>query len=196
VKQSWLTALGLTLVAAAAGAADFTAQDLERLKLDTRQKAMPVLPQVVGMATAEVQQRGAAQAIPVCKEKAPQALQRKAEETGWRLSRVSLKTRNPERGRPDAWEARHLAEFNIRSAQGEKPEALEVGEVVTDGQGKQEFRYLRAIPVGPFCVQCHGVGEQVAQDLRASLARDYPHDQALGYSVGQIRGALSVRRPL
>lgn len=190
------TALCLTLAATLATAADFTPQDLERLKLDTRQKAMPVLPQVVGMATAEVQQRGAAQAIPVCKEKAPQALQRKAEETGWRLTRVSLKTRNPERGRPDAWEARHLAEFNIRSAQGEKPEALEVGEVVADSQGKPEFRYLRAIPVGPFCVQCHGVGDQVSSDLRASLARDYPHDQALGYSVGQIRGALSVRRPL
>lgn len=190
--------LGLVLVAGlgSAHAADFTPQDLERLKLDTRQKALPVLPQVAGMATAEVQQRGAAQAIPVCKEKAPQALQRKAEETGWRLSRVSLKTRNPDRGRADAWEARHLADFNIRSAQGEKPEALEVGEVVTNGQGQQEFRYLRAIPVGAFCVQCHGVGDQVAQDLRANLARDYPHDQALGYSVGQIRGALSVRRPL
>ena len=32
--------------------------------------------------------------------------------------------------------------------------------------------------------------------LKARLADSYPHDQATGYSKGQIRGALTVKRPL
>jgi len=28
------------------------------------------------------------------------------------------------------------------------------------------------------------------------LTKEYPHDQATGYSVGQIRGAVSIKRPL
>ena len=33
-------------------------------------------------------------------------------------------------------------------------------------------------------------------ELKARLADSYPHDQATGYSKGQIRGALTVKRPL
>jgi hypothetical protein len=32
--------------------------------------------------------------------------------------------------------------------------------------------------------------------VRARLATEYPHDKATGYSAGQIRGAISIKRPL
>jgi len=111
------------------------------------------------------------------------------------MSRVSLKTRNPERGTPDVWEARQLADFNIRAAAGEKVESLEVGEIVMDA-GKPVFRYIRAIPVGDVCLKCHGPSDRIEAGLKSELARNYPHDRAFGYEKGQIRGALTVWRPL
>ena len=69
---------------------------------------------------------------------------------------VSLKSRNPERGTPDVWEARQLADFNIRAASGEKPDTLEVGEIVTRDDGTKAFRYMRALPVAQVCLACHG----------------------------------------
>jgi hypothetical protein len=36
----------------------------------------------------------------------------------------------------------------------------------------------------------------VDASLKSQLAASYPHDQAFGYEKGQIRGALTVKRPL
>ncbi len=172
------------------------AQDVASLLEDTRKTALPVLPKVVKAMQTAVETQGPVAAIGVCKEKAPALLQEMRQQTGWQIRRVSLKTRNASTGTPDVWEARQLAEFNIRAANGAKPEQLEVGEIVSDADGKRSFRYLKALPVAPVCVSCHGQGEAMSDSLKAALAKDYPHDAATGYSVGQVRGALSVKRPL
>ncbi len=185
--------LAVLTVSLLAGAAQ--AEDLEALKIDTRRNALPVLPKVVGMMQETVAAKGPVEAIPVCKEKAPQLLKEQAAKTGWDMRRVSLRTRNPERGTPDVWEARQLADFNIRAANGEKVETLETGEIVTDN-GKQVYRYIRAIPVSEVCLTCHGPADKVDGSLRSQLAKSYPHDTAFGYERGQIRGALTVKRPL
>ena len=88
-----------------------------------------------------------------------------------------------------------MAEFNIRAAAGEKVETLETGEVVTEN-GKQVYRYIRAIPVGDVCLACHGQVGSISDSLKNQLAQSYPHDRAFGYEKGQIRGALTVKRPL
>lgn len=172
------------------------AQDVDALTLDTRKKALPVLPKVVGMMQETVKAEGHAGAIPICKEKAPELLKARASELGWKMGRVSLKARNPERGTPDVWEARQLADFNIRAANGEKPATLEVGEVVTQDDGQQVFRYMRALPVATVCLGCHGDPAKIDAELKAQIQRSYPQDRATGYSLGQIRGALTVTRPL
>jgi mono/diheme cytochrome c family protein len=172
------------------------AQDVGALIADTRKQALPVLPKVVGMMQETVKAEGAAGAIPVCKEKAPELLKARADELGWQMGRVSLKARNPERGTPDVWEARQLADFNIRAANGEKPASLEAGEVITRDDGSKVFRYMRAIPVGTVCLACHGDPAQIDAGLKARIAQAYPHDRATGYALGEIRGALTVTRPL
>lgn len=171
------------------------AQDLGTLTAETKKAVMPVVPKVVAAMQEAVAEKGIAGAIPVCKELAPQLIKEKRLETGWDIRRVSLKTRNAERGTPDLWEVRQLADFNIRAANGEKPEMLEKSEVVTIN-GKQVFRYMKALPVADVCMKCHGPAEGLDAGLRAKLAENYPHDQATGYTPGQIRGALTVKRPL
>lgn len=172
------------------------AQDTAALLEQTRKTALPVLPKVVKAMQTAVQDQGPVAAISVCKEKAPQLLQEMRTQTGWDIRRVSLKTRNAGTGTPDAWEARQLAEFNIRVANGAKAETLEVGEIVAGVDGQRSYRYMKALPVGEVCQTCHGPADTLSGDLKAALDRDYPHDRATGYSTGQVRGALSVTRPL
>ncbi len=172
------------------------AQEEAALLADTRKTALPVLPKVVQAMQTAVSEQGPVGAIPVCKEKAPQLLQDMRRQTGWNIRRVSLKSRNPATGTPDAWETRQLAGFNIQVANGAKPEQLEVGEVVTAPDGKRSYRYMKALPVVEVCLSCHGTVDSLSADLRKALARDYPHDRATGYATGQVRGALSVIRPL
>jgi bacterioferritin-associated ferredoxin len=171
------------------------AHDVGALTADTKKTVLPVVPKVVAAMQEAVADKGVAGAIPVCKEQAPALIKEKRQETGWDIRRVSLKTRNAERGTPDLWEARQLADFNIRAANGEKIDSIEKAEIVSI-DGKPVFRYMKALPVGDVCVKCHGSAETLDTDLKARLAENYPHDQATGYNKGQIRGALTVKRPL
>jgi len=184
--------LALSLFAAALPA---IAQDVASLTAETKKSVLPLAPKVVNAMQEAVADKGVAGAIPVCKEQAPELIKAKRQETGWDIRRVSLKPRNAERGTPDLWEARQLADFNIRAANGEKPETLEKSEVVQI-DGKPVFRYVKALPVGDICLKCHGPADGLDASLKAKLAESYPQDQATGYSKGQIRGALTVKRPL
>ncbi|MDD2741457.1 MAG: DUF3365 domain-containing protein [Rhodocyclaceae bacterium] len=185
-----LIALPLLLAAFAAQAAD-----IEALTTDTRKTVLPVLPKVMTAMQTAVAEKGLVEAIPVCKETAPELIKEKRKETGWDIRRVSLQMRNAERAKPDLWEASQLADFNIRAANGEKPETLEKSEIVTIN-GKQVFRYMKALPVADACLKCHGPVAGMDAGLKAELIKHYPLDQATGYAKGQIRGALTVKRPL
>ncbi|MCB1888198.1 MAG: DUF3365 domain-containing protein [Rhodocyclaceae bacterium] len=172
------------------------AAELDSLLADTRQEVLPVLPKVAGMMKQTVESEGVAAAIPVCKEKAPAMMAEKAAALGWKIRRVSLKPRNAERATPDAWEQAQLEIFDRRRAGGEDPKAIEVGEIVEAADGGRVFRYMKALPVAPVCVQCHGERNALAPELRQAIEAAYPHDRATGYAPGDLRGALSVTRPL
>jgi hypothetical protein len=162
--------------------------------------------QARGWATQLVQQTGAALkkaladsgpegAIGVCKQVAPEIAGNLSRENGVRVARVSLKVRNAVLGHPDAWEQAVLADFDRRAAAGEKPEAMERAEIVSEPAGRY-FRYMKAIPTQPMCLACHGAPEALPPSIVEKLAAEYPKDRATGYAVGQIRGAVTVKRLL
>lgn len=171
------------------------AQDIEALTADTKKTVLPVVPKVMAAMQEAVGQKGVADAIPVCKDQAPKLIQEVRDATGWSIRRVTLKVRNPDRGTPDSWEEATLKEMDQKLAAGAKPETLEKAEVVKEGD-KSYFRYAKALPVGDVCIACHGPAENLDPKLKAKLSESYPHDKALGYSRGDIRGILSVKRPL
>lgn len=170
-------------------------QDVAALTAETKKTVLPVVPKVVAAMQKAVAEKGVVEAIPVCKESAPKLIQEVRDATGWSIKRVSSKARNAERATPDAWESASLNELEQKLAAGAKPEALEKGEVVEEG-GKRYFRYAKALPVAEVCLSCHGPADKLDPELRVKLQEIYPHDQATGYSLGQIRGILSVKRPL
>ena len=61
---------------------------------------------------------------------------------------------------------------------------------------KMTLRCARAIGLQPVCVTCHGSIESILEGVKARLQADYPLDKAAGYSVGELRGAIVIKRPL
>ncbi|MDD2720822.1 MAG: DUF3365 domain-containing protein [Gallionella sp.] len=169
------------------------AEDLKQYTDESRAAAMPLLQKLAAANKQAVSDGGPESAIGACKLIAPQMAGDLSRQTGWKVSRVSLKVRNPLLGTPDAWEQAQLLSFDARAAQGEKPETLEAAEIVQEPAGRS-FRYMKAIVAQPGCLACHG--EQLSAGVVASLQADYPHDKATGYRAGQVRGALSIKRAL
>lgn len=164
--------------------------------VDTERATANELIQRLGAALRQEMSSGGPEgAVAVCRDIAPALAGELSRKSGMRVVRVSLKIRNPMLGTPDAWEQEALAEFDRLAAAGAKPETLERSEIVAEPQGRY-LRYLKAIPVQPQCLACHGNSETLSAGVKAMLAAEYPHDLATGYSPGQIRGGVSIKRKL
>lgn len=161
---------------------------------EARKVAGSVPPKLLAVLTEEIGKNGPEGAILVCRDKAPQLAKAASDETGWSVRRVSLRNRNP-RAVPDGWERAALEDFDRRAASGESATTLEKAEIVTEG-GKQSYRYMRALPTQPLCLNCHGAPEQLTPAVLEKLKALYPDDKAVGYRPGDIRGAITIRKPV
>lgn len=185
-------ALSLFLMLRAASASDEETRN--RYLEEARTGASMVMTRLRAELQREMDRTGPIRSIAVCKYSAPELTSEVSRQTGMRITRVSLRPRNPALGGADAWEQQTLLDFEKRVAKGEKAEALEVSEVVTEPAGRF-FRYMKAIPMGQPCLACHGPLASLSDGVRAQLAVEYPHDRAVNFEVGQVRGGVSVKRP-
>jgi hypothetical protein len=158
-----------------------------------RTVATSVPPKLLAVLQEEIARGGPESAIEVCKDKAPAMARAASEQTGWTIRRVSLRNRNP-KAVPDAWERAALEEFDRRAAAKEPPAKLERAEVVME-DGKAVQRYMRALPTLELCTQCHGAADKLKPAVVAKLKALYPEDRATGFAIGDIRGAMTLRRP-
>ncbi len=138
-------------------------------------------------------QGGVEGALGVCHDEAQHIADRICDEDGLTVGRTSDRVRNPGNA-PDSWEKAGLAAFADRIAAGEKIKDLEMWATVTAPDGARTFRYLKAIPTAPLCLNCHGA--DLSDDVAAKLADLYPDDQARGFALGDLRGAFSVKLDL
>ena len=161
---------------------------------DARKLASTMPPKLVEVLEDEIAKGGPAQAISVCRDKAPKMAAAASEQSGWNIRRVSLKNRNP-KAVPDPWERSVLEDFDRRAAAGESAATLEKGEVVSEG-GQQVYRYMKALPTRELCLQCHGTPDKLDPAARARVGELYPEDKATGYSAGQLRGAMTLKKAL
>ncbi|MGE5318917.1 MAG: DUF3365 domain-containing protein [Hyphomicrobiaceae bacterium] len=184
----------LTLLLAGCATYGTGAAQPEQIK-ESRDVAKALAMQLGGKLKAELSANGPESAVSACKEIAPQIAASLSRQTGWEVGRVGTRVRNAKTGTPDAWEAKALALFSERMKQGEKPDTMELAEVVTEPSGKY-LRYAKAIAVQPMCLTCHGPAESIPEGVKARLRAEYPLDKATGYKVGELRGAIVVKRPL
>lgn len=139
---------------------------------------------------------GPVAAVSVCKETAPAIAKSLSEQHAARVGRVGTRARNPATGVPNDWQKTALADFEARLAAGDNPAELEHWSVAETGSGQRELRYAKAIVMQPLCVTCHGKAEDIPAPLAEKIRTEYPSDQATGYLVGKLRGAVVVVRPL
>lgn len=178
----------------ALGAVAASAEDLDRFQEDSRKVVTELAARLGAELQREMKANGPVSAITVCREAAPALASEASRRTGWKVSRVSLKTRNPALGLPDAWEQKVLADF-VKRSEKEKAADMEFAEIVEEPQGRF-YRYMKAIPTQGACLRCHGGEDAIPPDVKAALKAEYPHDRAVGYALGQIRGGFSIKRPL
>lgn len=157
-------------------------------------RAKAAIKQFAGALQTELktamQAGGPVAAIAVCNTQAMPITAQVAAEHGMRLSRVSLKNRNPANA-PNEWQAAVLENFDRQKAAGKDITKLAWSETVNTDDGR-EFRFMKAIPTGEVCLKCHGT--ELAPGVAQALAGLYPEDRATGYSQGDIRGAFVVTK--
>ncbi len=184
-----LTVVPALLVAGSLSAADAANPNAEEAKGIIKSFAT----ELQGELKAAVKEGGPVKAIAVCHERAPAIAADLSAQSGWSVGRTSLKTRNTANNTPDEWETGVLEQFEQRKANGEAVETMAFAEVVETDKGKS-FRFMKAIPTGDVCLACHGT--QITPEVSAALDERYPDDQARGYSLGDIRGAFTLSKPL
>lgn len=187
-----IPALLLTLPLLAQPAGD----EVPRAAVDEARKAsVELVNSVRGELLKAIESSGPLRAMVVCKYSVPEIASSVSRRYGAHVSRVSLGPRSPALGWADAWEQKVLQGFDERVARGEKPETLEHVEIVQEPAGKY-LRYMKALPMQPVCMTCHGPADQLSESIRAQLGHDYPHDRATGYALGKVRGAVTFKKPL
>jgi len=145
-----------------------------------------------GALKAELQKAmksgGPIKALAVCNEKAMPITAQVAKEKNAQLSRVSLKNRNPNNA-PNEWQKKVLEDFDKRAAAGEDIAKMGFSEII-ETNGKKQLHFMKALPTGKVCLACHG--SEIAGNVQEKLAELYPQDKAVGYALGQVRGAVVV----
>lgn len=191
--------LPLLLAAALAAAASFIPHaplraepDPARMAAQSREVVRSFGAQLKGELMRAMKAGGPESAIAVCNSAAPAIAQQMGSEKGWVVGRTALRLRNPENA-PDPWERKVLEDFLKQAEQGADLARLEHFEA-TEADGKRVFRYMKAIPTGKPCLTCHG--DSVDAGLEAKIREFYPKDEAVGFALGDLRGAFTITQPL
>lgn len=100
------------------------------------------------------------------------------------FKQTSLKLRNPENA-PDDLEREVLMRF-------ENETSLDEFKTIVSTEGEKQFRYMKRLVIVKACLACHGKKENIPRYIRSS----YPRDEAHGYKLGDVRGAISISLPL
>lgn len=135
---------------------------------------------------------GATEAITVCYQKAPQIAKQLSDSTDWKIGRTSSKTRNSNNA-PDDWEKSILDKFEKQLKDGKDIKTLEYSEIVKIGDSEY-FRYMKAIPTGGVCLNCHG--SNIKEPVKEKISELYKNDRAINYKKGDLRGAFTLSRKI
>ncbi len=161
----------LLLLAACGGGADTA------FRADATARAEAFQTALRSELMAAIASGGPAAAVAVCKERAP-ALAAAMSHDGLRVRRIGTRLRNPD-NRSDPRDEAALAQLQQSTADA----------VLDDGAPRRLYVPLL---VQPPCLLCHGDRQAMPSDLQERLAQLYPADEAMGYALGDLRGAVVV----
>jgi hypothetical protein len=189
MKAFWiiLSLVFIMLVACREPHQETATQEIQEMAADEKSnpyieqgnEAMQMLQSgLVKTLTNEIREGGVGSAIFVCRDEAPKIAAGVTEETKIAVGRTSHRLRNP-RNIPPAW-----AEAIVRQSAGGKMRAAE-SHVFDLGD---TIAILKPINTMGLCTNCHGNTAEMDGEVKRALAKAYPNDQAVGFSVGDLRG--------
>lgn len=161
----------------------------EALTLEAKAIAKTFSSRLKPILKSAIQSGGFTSAVEVCSSAAPEIAKNLSLETGWSISRVSLQPRNQHSAVADPFEYEVLREFDERQLKGESAQLMHYSKIVNN-----EYRFMKAQGVEAICLNCHG--KNISGELKQKIMTHYPDDAATGYSLGQIRGAISLTKIL
>jgi len=157
-----------------------------------RVSASDFMKDLKGILVKQMQTGGILQAVSVCSDTAQVLTNNFGVERGIYIKRVSLNNRNPNNF-PDDFEKRILNRIELLHQNNEINSDTEYYEIVSEG-GFSYLRYLKPIIVQAECLNCHGSQTDIMPEVKELIAQNYPDDKAVGYKVGDLRGAVSIKQ--
>jgi hypothetical protein len=157
-----------------------------------RTTAMEFMKDLKGVLISQIQTNGVLKAVSVCSDTAQVLTNNFGIQKGVYIRRVSFKNRNGNNS-PDDFEKKVLSKFELLHQNKELNSETEHTEIVQEGEFKY-LRYLKPILVQAECLNCHGSENDILPEVKHLIAQEYQNDKAVGYLIGDLRGAVSLKR--
>ena len=120
-------------------------------------------------------------AVDFCSKNAMEITKAVAKKHGLNIKRVSEKNRNPQNA-ADENDKKALMQFAESLKQNGKPQSY----VVVDN------KYYEPLITNEMCIVCHGKDGVISKETKEKIKQNYPADKAIGYGVGELRGAIVI----
>ena len=159
-----------------------------------RTTSMEFMKNLKGILIKQMQTKGVVQAVSVCSDTAQVLTNNFGLQKGVYIRRVSFKNRN-ENNYPDDFEKKVLSKFELLKQNNELDGNTEHFETFKEGEITY-IRYLKPILIQAECLNCHGSGNEILPEVKELISLKYPGDKAIGYGVGDLRGAVSVKKAI
>lgn len=159
-----------------------------------RATSVEFMKNLKGILISQIQNKGVLQAVSVCSDTAQVLTNNYGLQKGVFIRRVSLKNRNGNNF-PDDFEKKVMNKFELLKQNNELDDNTEHIETVREGEYTY-IRYLKPILIQAECLNCHGNPGDMITEVKDLIMKRYPDDKAVGYSIGDLRGAVSVKKAL
>ena len=183
-----LTLLFIFLISCTENKKEVSDDQLNAMRLS----ATDFMKDLKSILVQQIQTSGILQAVSVCSDTAQVLTNNFGVARGIYIKRVSLKNRNPN-NIPDDFEKRILNQFELLRQNNEMNIDTEYSEIVSEGDYSY-LRYMKPIIVQAECLNCHGSQTNIMPEVKELIAQNYPDDKAIDYNIGDLRGAVSIKK--
>ncbi|MBT8380249.1 MAG: DUF3365 domain-containing protein [Ignavibacteria bacterium] len=159
--------------------------------LEMRSTAIEFMKELKGILIKEIQKGSVLNAVSICSDTAQMLTNNFGLQKGIFVKRVSFNNRNSNNF-PDEYEKKILNRFSAMHNDGKLDQTTESIEIVEGGA--MYLRYMKPILIQAECLNCHGSGTQISPEIKKLISEKYPNDKAINYKVGDLRGAVSIKK--
>lgn len=163
-----------------------TTKEKENYSAKGKEIAQASFKELSNQLMKQMKEGGPSQAVPFCNTQALPITNKLSETYNVTIKRTSDKLRNPE-NKATPRELEVIEEYkSLRSAKKELAPIVEI-----DINNQKHF--YAPIVLKANCIVCHGeLNNHVSKKTDSILKELYPHDLAIGYKEGDLRGIWSI----